>query len=111
MRRSPWADVIPGQELVDVRLFVSASNGCQYVGQIAVGLNLVHFAGFDQRRDDGPVLCACIMTCEERVFAVQSDGANGALDGIVVELDATVGKEKAQPIPVFGDVFQGLPGR
>ena len=34
--------------------FVSDSNGCQYAGQIAVGLDPFHFAGFDQRRDNSP---------------------------------------------------------
>lgn len=35
----------------------------------------VEFAGLDQGRDDGPVLGSGIMACEERVFAVQGDGA------------------------------------
>jgi len=47
---------------------------------------------------------------KERVFAVQSNGANGALDGIIVEFDAAIAQEAAQPIPVFGNVFQGLSG-
>lgn len=48
------------------------------------------------------------MSGEERVFAVQSDGADGVLDSVVVEFDATIVEEPAQAIPVFGDVFQGL---
>lgn len=47
------------------------------------------------------------MTCEERIFPVQSDRPDGALDRIVVHLDATIGQEQVQAIPVFGDVFQG----
>ncbi|EEW58836.1 hypothetical protein SCH4B_3087 [Ruegeria sp. TrichCH4B] len=31
-----------------------------------------------------------IMACEERVFAVQGDGADGALDGVGIQFDATV---------------------
>ncbi len=75
-----------------------------------MGLDPVEIAGLDQGRDDGPVLRAGIVPREERVFAVKGDGTDGAFDGIVVELNATVGKEQAQAIPVFGDVFQGFPG-
>ena len=39
--------LIPRRQLVDARLFVSASNGCQYASQIAMGLDHVQFAGFD----------------------------------------------------------------
>lgn len=48
------------------------------------------------------------MTCEERIFAVQGDGTDRAFDGVVVEFDATILEEQDQPVPVFGDVFQGL---
>ena len=71
----------------------------------------VEFTGLDQGRDDGPVLCACIMSCEERVFTVQSDGAYGALHRVVVEFDAAIVEEQAQAVPVFGDIFQGFSGR
>ena len=50
------------------------------------------------------------MTCEERVFAVEGDGADRAFDGIIVDFDAAVTEEHAQPVPVFGDVFQGFSG-
>jgi hypothetical protein len=76
-------------------LFVPASNGCQDGGQIAVGLNPIEFAGLDQGRDDGPVLCACVMTCEECVFAVEGNGADRALDRIAVDFDAAIFKETA----------------
>ena len=76
-----------------------------------MGLDPVEFTGLDQGRDDGPVLCAGIVTREERILSVQGDGTYGAFDGIVVEFDATVVEEPAQAIPVFGDVFQGLSGR
>ena len=111
MRWSYGFGVVPGQQLVDVVLFVSTCDGGQDAGQIAVWVDPVEFAGFDQGRDDGPVLCAGIMSGEERVFAVQGNGADGSFDGIVVELDAAVVQEPAQAISVFGDVFQGLSGR
>ena len=40
------------------------------------------FAGLEQWRDDGIVLRTRIMFCEERIFAVQCDKADGALDAV-----------------------------
>ena len=77
MRRSHGCDVIPRQQFVDLGLFVPAYNGFQDGGQVAVRLDPVEFAGFDQGRDDGPVLCASVVPGEERVFAVQGDGTDG----------------------------------
>lgn len=37
MRRSHGFDVVPGQQLVDIGLFVPACDGCQDGGQISVG--------------------------------------------------------------------------
>ena len=110
MRRSHGCDVIPRQQFVDLGLFVPAYNGFQDGGQVAVRLDPVEFAGFDQGRDDGPVLCASVVPGEERVFAVQGDGTDGALDWVVIEFDAAVVEEQAKAIPVFGNVFQRLSG-
>lgn len=71
----------------------------------------VEFAGLNQGRDDGPVLCASIMPREERVFAVERNWTDRPLDGVVLEFDATVVEEPAQPVPVFGNLFQSLSGR
>lgn len=95
MRRSHWSDVVPGQQQVDIGLFVPACDGFQDTGQIAMGLDPVEFAGLDQRRDDGPVLRSGIVASEERVFAVESDGTDGSLDGVGIEFDATVVEEPA----------------
>jgi len=71
VRWSHGFGVIPRQQFVDVGLFVSLGDSCQGTGQIAMRLDPVELAGFDQRCDDGPVLCAIIMSGEERVFAIQ----------------------------------------
>ncbi len=71
-------------------------------------IDAVHLAGLDQRGDDGPVFGACVMPCKEGILSVQRDGANGAFDGVVVDLDAAIGKEEAKALAVFGDVGEGL---
>jgi len=48
--------VVPWQQLIDVLLFVPIDDGCEDAGQVAVRLDLVQFAGLNQRREHGPVL-------------------------------------------------------
>ena len=94
MRRSHGSDVIPGQQLVDIGLFVPRGDGCHGTSQIAMRFDPIEFAGFDQRRDNCPVLCSGIVTCEERVFAVEGDGTDCALDWVGIQFDATVVEEQ-----------------
>ena len=47
-----------------------------------------------------------VMSCKKRVFAVQRNGSDGALDHVVVHLDGAIIKEALQAIHVFGDVGQ-----
>jgi hypothetical protein len=48
-------------------------------------VDVVEFAGLDERSDGGPVFGAAIRSREQRIFPVERDGADGAFDGIVVE--------------------------
>ena len=41
-------------------------------------LDLVEFAGLDERREHDPVLCTGIMACKERILSLQGDGADRA---------------------------------
>lgn len=108
MRRSHVLDVIPGQQLVNVRLFVYSRNGCEDAGQIAMRFDPFEFTGLNQGRDSGPVLCGPHRDRRRARFTGQGNGTDRALDWIVMELDSAVIQEPAQAIPVFGDVFQGL---
>ena len=78
--------------------------GCQ----IGLWIDGIELAGFDERGNGRPVLCARVMPCEECVLPVQSYRPNGPLDAVVVDLDASVSQEELQTIPVFGDLGQGL---
>ena len=98
--------MVPWQQLIDVLLFVSVDDGCEDAGQVAVRFDLVQFAGLDQRREHGSVLCASVVAREECVFTLQRDGPDHAFHGITVHFDATVGQEQDQAIPVFGHVFE-----
>ncbi len=64
----------------------------------------VEFAGLDKGGDGGPVFYAGIVTGEEGILAVQGDGANGPLDGVVVEFDAAIGEEQRLRICHFAGI-------
>ena len=85
---------------------MAVDDGCEGTGYVAVGLDFVEFAGLDERREHCPVLGASVVACKERVFALQRNGADCALNGITVHLDAAIGQEQDQPVTVFGDVFE-----
>ncbi len=58
-------------------------------------LDGVELAGFDQRRDDRPVLGSAVGSGEQGVLAIEGDRSDGPFDGIGVDLDATVVEEQA----------------
>ena len=69
------------------------------VGEVGVRLDAVELAGLDERGDDGPMLGAAVGAGEQRVLAVEGEGPDGALDDVVVDLDAAVVEEPAQTLP------------
>lgn len=69
------------------------------VAEIGEGLDIVELAGFDQRRDDGPMLGAAVRAGEERVLAVECDRTDGAFDHVAVDLDAAVIDKAREPFP------------
>ena len=65
------------------------------VGEVAVGLDVDQFAGRDQRGDDGPMFGTAVRAGEQGVLAGQGKRPDGALDDVVVDLDAAVVEEQA----------------
>ena len=68
--------------------------------QIGKGLNAVDLAGLDQRGDAAPSNAAFVVTCEERILAIEGDGADQIFDPVGVDLDAAVlqaGSSPARP--------------
>src|SRR5215218_8791242 len=54
------------------------------------------------------MLSAAIGACEQSIFTVQRDRADGTLDGIVVELDAAIVDKARQALPARQCVSDGL---
>lgn len=59
---------------------MAVDDGREDAGYVAVWLDLVQFAGLDERRDHDPVLRTSVVAREECVFALQRDGADCALN-------------------------------
>ena len=76
--------------------------------QIGEGLDFVDFCRFNQRCDAAPCLATLVMAGEQRVFSVQSNRPDQIFDLVGVDLDAPVGQEGLQSIPVavnVGELF------
>jgi hypothetical protein len=101
----------PRQQLIDPALLVSVDDGGKRYGQIGQRIDSVKLAGLNERGDYRPVLCSRVMSCKECVLAIGGNRPDGPLDTVVVDLNAAVGQERLQTIPVFGDVCQCLAER
>jgi hypothetical protein len=87
---------------------VAFGDGGQCFTQIGVRVALVQLAGLDERRHARPGLPALVMTGEQRVFTIEGYGSDGVFDRVGVHLDAAIGQEDLQAIPVAVDVAELL---
>ena len=76
--------------------------------EIGVRLDAIELGGRDQRTEHRPMHGAAIRSREPVILAAQCDRANGARDGIVVDLDAAVVEEAAERRPAREGVADGL---
>lgn len=87
---------------------MTVDDGGERGGQVGERIDGIQFAGLNERGDGRPVLSSRVMSSKKCILAIESNRPDGPLYGIVVDLDAPVGQEEFQAIPVFGDVGQGL---
>ena len=65
---------------------MSCSDGLECRLEIGVWLNAVELAGLDQGSNARPGPTPFVMYCEERVFPVEGNRADCALDGFVAKI-------------------------
>lgn len=70
MFRSHFGGVVPGHEVGDVALHVSASDGGKGLGQPLMRIDRIQFAGLNQRGDDSPVLGPRVVAGKEGVLPI-----------------------------------------
>ena len=95
-------------ELIDTYCGVTCRDGLECCLEICIWFDIVELAGLDERRDAAPVSAAFIMSCKERVLAVQGDGSDAAFHDIAIHLDGAVGEEDLQSCHVFCNVAELL---
>src|SRR4029453_6541822 len=78
---------------------MAVGHAIEDIFEISVWLRPIELRRLEQRSDHCPTVGAAVGPGEEVVLAPQSHGPDGALDRIVVELDATVLEEPAQRRP------------
>ncbi len=94
----------PWRELTEAAVEVAGDQPGQDIFQVSGGVHAVEFAALDQGRKDRPVFSAFVGAGEQGVLAVERQRPDGALDDVVVELDAAVVEEPGQPGPAGGGV-------
>lgn len=72
---------------------MAIDDGGEGAGQPGVRIDGIEFTGLDQTGQHYPVLRTCIVASKEGILSVQHDGADGAFDGVAIDLDAAVGQE------------------
>ena len=99
---------VPGQEVVETVYGMAVDHGLEHVVEVGVGLDVVELRRGDAGADRAPSLCAAIATGEEMGLAPQRHGPDGALDGVVVELDAAVVEEAGECRPACERMADGF---
>ena len=61
------------------------------VPEVSIGLDVIELSRGDKRTDRCPSPSAAIGASEHMILSPERDGSDGALDGIVVEFNATKG--------------------
>ncbi len=72
---------------------IAVDDRLECFGDVGGRIDVVEFAGGDDRREQGPVFCPDFMTGEESVFPGQADWPDGVLDRVGVELETPVFEE------------------
>ena len=83
---------------------MSRGDGLEGGLEIGEGLNAVDLRGLDQRGDAAPGTPALVMPCEQRIFAIERNGADQVFNAIGVDLDPAIVQEGLQPVPMVVDI-------
>src|ERR1700737_2255808 len=98
MERARWLPV-PRQELVDLARGMAPLHSSEHISEIGEGLEVVELGRGEERSDNGPAIAAAVRAGEQMVLAAERDRSDGALDRVVIELDAAVVEEAGERRP------------
>ena len=75
---------------VKQKYLADREHALQDILEVGEGLDVVELGALDERGEGGPCPCTAVGAGEEMVFAAERDWADGALDGVGIDLDAAV---------------------
>lgn len=78
---------------------MTVEDGAKRVLEVVEGIDAVQLAGRHEGGEHGPVFCAHIVTCEERILSCEGNWSDEILDGVGIQLKATVFEEAGETIP------------
>ena len=89
-----------GQQIVDRITVLAKDDAGEDVGQIGLRIDLEKFTLLDEASDRRPIFRDEIVTCEERIFSLESHRPHRAHDAVVVELEPAIVEEAVQAAPM-----------
>src|SRR6516165_7741846 len=89
MERPRWLPV-PWQKLIEPARRMAVDHSFKHISEIGEGLEVVELGCGEERSYNGPALAAAVRAREQMVLAAERDRSDGALDRVVIELDAAV---------------------
>ncbi|AUX30505.1 uncharacterized protein SOCE836_026110 [Sorangium cellulosum] len=98
-------DPVLGTQVEDAAERIARSHG-QDLLQVQLGVEPVHLAGRDERRDGTGPDSMLVAAVEEPVASSLDDAAQSPLTGIVVDGDLPVGEELAERLPLVVQIDQ-----
>ena len=91
--------ISPRQEFVEAAVGVTVDDAGDDVGQVSIRFDANQRAGLDERGDHRPMFGTAVGAGEQGILSGQCKGVDGALDDVVVDLDAAVLEEQTQSLP------------
>ena len=89
----------PGHQLLDLVLGMTVEDGAERLVEIVEGIDAVHLAGCHEGGEHGPALGSDIVAREERILSCEGNWSDEILDGVGIQLKATVFEEAGETIP------------
>src|ERR1700674_2707465 len=99
---------VPRQKFVETAGGMTVGHALQDVPEPGTGLDVVELCGGDEGADGCPSDAATVRAREQMVLAPERDGPDGALDLVVVEVDAAVIEESGEGWPARQRITNGL---
>jgi len=81
---------------------------CENIGEPGLRVDIIHFAGFNERQNRGCPVSSCIRPYEGPIFSAYCYTTNGSFGGVVAEANSSIIQEARERAPAGEAVVDGL---